>query len=67
LFSDEGGETEEAETGNKDGQAREHRCKIANPRLRIKLLLKLLINERIDERAGRVELFLKVVEAQLTF
>ena len=47
LFGDKGGETEEAQTGNKDGQTGEHRCKIANPRLRIKLLLILLIDERI--------------------
>ncbi len=57
LFNDEGGETEEAQAGNKDSQAGEHRCEIAYPRLRIKLLLKLLINERIDKGAGQVELF----------
>ena len=45
LFSNEGGETEKTQAGNKDGQTGEYRCEIANPRLRIKLLLKLLINE----------------------
>ena len=38
LFSDEGGETEEAQAGNKDSQGGEHRCEISNPRLGIKLL-----------------------------